>query len=82
MMVTQRKKVAKIGYHKIYQVKDMKMVPLFKTTSFRKQDEEKYVEFFKKISIGEGFFFSYTYDLSNSFQTNTIGSVRNKHADK
>ena len=43
------------------------MVPLFKTTSFKKQDEEKYVEFFKKITIGEGFFFSYTYDLSNSF---------------
>ena len=33
IMITQRKKVAKIGFHSIYQIKDIKMIPCFKWTT-------------------------------------------------
>ena len=33
IMITQKKKVVKIGQHNIYQIKEMKMVPLFKWVS-------------------------------------------------
>jgi hypothetical protein len=67
IMITQKKKIAKIGQHFIYQIKDMKMVPLFKWVStMRKEDENKYVDLFKKIKISEGFYFSYTYDLTHT----------------
>jgi len=47
VLITQKKKVAKIGYHKIYQIKDMKMVRLFKWVSnSNKEDEKKYVDLF------------------------------------
>tara|TARA_B110000285_G_C15120943_1_gene617116 strand:- start:1329 stop:1463 length:135 start_codon:yes stop_codon:yes gene_type:complete len=43
------------------------MIRLFKKIYTMKQnDEEKYVEEFKKINIGEGFYFSYTYDLTHT----------------
>ena len=67
VMITAKKKVVKIGQHDIYQIKEMKMVPLFKWVSnMRKQDENKYVDLFKQIKIQDGFFFSYTYDLTHT----------------
>jgi hypothetical protein len=43
------------------------MVPLFKWVStMLKEDENKYVDIFKKFKISEGFYFSYTYDLTHT----------------
>ena len=73
IVITQKKKVAKIGHHNIYQVKDMKMIRLFKwVSSMRKEDENKYVDLFKQIKINEGFYFSYTYDLTHTLQYNIL----------
>lgn len=33
LIITQKKKIAKIGFHSIYTVKDMKMIPLYKWVS-------------------------------------------------
>jgi phosphatidylinositol 3,5-bisphosphate 5-phosphatase len=71
IMITQKKKIAKIGDHKIYQIKDIEMIQLFKwVSSMRKKDEEKYIDLFKQIKIFEGFYFSYTYDLTHTLQNN------------
>lgn len=44
LMITQKKKVAKIGLHNIYKIQDIKMVPLFRNVTKNKQeDEQKYV---------------------------------------
>jgi len=49
------------------------MIQLFKWhSSMRKEDELRYVEIFKKINIADGFFFSYTYDITHSLQTNLL----------
>jgi hypothetical protein len=69
VMITEKKKVAKIGNHSIYKVKDMMIKPLFTTssgTSDSKEEEAKFVQAFKDIEISKGFYFSYTYDLSHS----------------
>ena len=43
LMISKKQKVAKIGFHDIYQIKDMKMIPLFKWASkMRYEDETKY----------------------------------------
>ena len=78
-MITQKKKIAKIGDHKIYQIKDIEMIQLFKwVSSMRKKDEEKYIDLFKQIKISEGFFFSYTYDLTHTLQNNICKQIKKK----
>ena len=45
------------------------MVSLFQYhNSSMSSDEARYVELFKQIKIGEGFYFSYTYDLTHTMQ--------------
>mmetsp|Transcript_31735 Transcript_31735/g.31018 ORF Transcript_31735/g.31018 Transcript_31735/m.31018 type:complete len:96 (+) Transcript_31735:255-542(+) len=75
--MTEKKKVCKIGRHSIYKVKDMKMVPLFQSmNSTGKEDEDRYVQTFKDIQISEGFYFSYTYDITHRLQYNTVKQVK------
>lgn len=67
VLISDRKKVARLGKHNIYKIKDMKMVSLFKSSkSEGREDENKYVQIFKEINISKGFYYSYTYDLTNS----------------
>jgi hypothetical protein len=48
ILITAKKKVAKIGFHDIYTIKDIKMIRLFRwTNSHKKEDENKYVDLFK-----------------------------------
>ena len=57
------------------------MVPLFRTTSnANREDEAKYLQIFNKIEISNGFYFSYTYDLTRSLQENMMRKIRNKMA--
>ena len=79
VLITSRKKVGKILRHSIYQVKDMQLVPLFRYTSAQNRDDEnRYLDTFKQVNIQEGFFFSYTYDLTRSLQENVMRKVRKK----
>lgn len=81
LMITKRVKVAKIGYHSIYQIKDMKMIPLFKCRS-KQENEMRYVELFKQMKINDGFYFSYTYDLTHTLQYNILKNVKNEEKNK
>ena len=80
MVVTKRRKVAKILKHSIYTVKDMKLIPLFRTTGTmnNKDDEQKYICLFHQVSIDQGFYFSYSYDLTRTFQQNVCRKVSGK----
>jgi hypothetical protein len=52
-------------------------VPLFKIITIdNKEDEQKYVQTFKDIQINKGFYFSYTYDLTNSLQHNVLRNIK------
>jgi hypothetical protein len=48
ILVTKRQRVAKLLRHSIYTVKDIELVPLFKTTLEKdKEEESKYKNYFK-----------------------------------
>ena len=77
-MITQRKKIARIGMHDIYQIKDIKMIPLFTwtKTKMRFKEEKMYIDLFLAIKINEGFYFSYTYNLTHTLQNNMIDKIK------
>jgi hypothetical protein len=67
ILVTKRKRVAKIMRHSIYTIKDMQLVPLYtNTTTQNRDDENRYINYFQQVQIDQGFYFSYTYDLTRS----------------
>ena len=44
ILITAKKKIARIGQHSIYQIRDTQMVPLFRsTTNANREDEAKYL---------------------------------------
>lgn len=82
IMITQKKKVAKIGLHNVYQIKDMKMISLFTWSKSKTRfvEEQKYINLFQQIKIAEGFYFSYTYDLTHTLQMNIISKIKREEA--
>ena len=79
VLITSRKRVGKILRHSIYQIKDMQLVPMFRNTStLNRDDENRYINYFNQVNIAEGFFFSYTYDLTRGLQENVMRKVRKK----
>ena len=67
VLVTKRQRVAKILRHSIYTIKDIQLLPLFTSTSSQhREDENKYINYFQQVHISQGFYFSYTYDLTRS----------------
>jgi phosphatidylinositol 3,5-bisphosphate 5-phosphatase len=67
IMVTERRRVAKIGLHSIYCIKKTEMVCLFNSVENTNRDEEQtYVNLFQQFEVAKNFYFSYTYDLTHS----------------
>lgn len=73
-VITKCSQVAVIGGHFIYHVDETKLIPL--EFNYRRpnkySDEEKLLSIFKYLDLGKTFYFSYTYDLTNSLQTNFL----------
>lgn len=83
MLITGKKRVASIGKHSMYQITQTKMIPLFRSTSKENKDEEaKYLNIFNKIEITNGFYFSYTYDLTRPLQENIMRKIREQDVGK
>lgn len=80
ILVTKRKRVSKIGLHSIYEVSKTEMIPLFDATDNANRDDENfYVSMFQNIEMQKtGFYFSYTYDLTNSLQENILRKIVNR----
>ncbi|EGV65344.1 hypothetical protein CANTEDRAFT_102631 [Yamadazyma tenuis ATCC 10573] len=76
-LITKCSQVAVIGGHFIYHIDETKSVPL--DLNYRRPnkytDEEKLLSIFKYLDLGKTFYFSYSYDITNTLQTNF---VRNK----
>jgi len=75
VMITEKEKIANIGSHKIYKIKDMMIKPLFtisSASSSAREKESTFVQDFKDIEISSGFYFSYTYDITHSLQYNVL----------
>ena len=71
ILITNRRLVANIGPHKIYECVETTMVPLFqkrKQRFFSKDLEKRYRELFRSFKIGKNFYFSHTYNLTHTLQ--------------
>lgn len=73
-VVTKCSQVAIIGGHFVYHIDETKLIPLdFKYRRPEKySDEEKLLSIFKYLDLSKTFYFSHTYDITNSLQTNLL----------
>ena len=70
-MITKRRKVGLIGHHTIYKIEDTSMISI-PSESVKEQhaDEQRYLKMFQAIDLSSNFYFSYSYDLTNTLQHN------------
>lgn len=77
-VITKCSQVAIIGGHFVYHIDETKLIPLdlnYKRPD-KYSDEEKLLTIFKYLDLGKTFYFSYTYDVTNSLQTNFMRHKR------
>eukprot|EP00108_Taenia_solium_P011833 TsM_001215500 transcript=TsM_001215500 gene=TsM_001215500 len=84
IVITQRKEVARIGEHRIYKIEETKMVYIpgdvsisssgegknKNLSSANPPEESRYLKMFQGLELNRHVYFSYTYDLTRSLQTN------------
>lgn len=70
ILITKRKQVGRIGYHKIYEIQETYncYIPHASYYESLPPDEEKYRSLFFKMNLNKEFYFSYTYELSSTLQ--------------
>ena len=71
ILITKRRKVGLIGHHTIYKIEDTSMISI-PNESVKEQhaDEQRYLKMFQAIDLSSNFYFSYSYDLTNTLQHN------------
>lgn len=71
-LITKCNKVANLGGHYIYHIDDVELIPLniFNNSTFSDSEEERLITLFKILDLNKNFYFCYSYDISNSLQTN------------
>ncbi|XP_012265419.2 polyphosphoinositide phosphatase isoform X1 [Athalia rosae] len=71
ILVTKRRRVAVIGHHTLYKNEDTAMIyiPNDSVRLFH-HDEQRYVKMFQSIDLSSNFYFSYSYDLTQTLQIN------------
>lgn len=77
LLITKRKQAAMIGGHYVYQIEATEMVPLTtgSSSSFlrdRNPEEARFLGIMNNVDLSKSFYFSYTYDITHSLQTNMI----------
>ncbi|CAL7934642.1 unnamed protein product [Xylocopa violacea] len=71
ILVTKRRRVAVIGHHTIYKIEDTSMIYIPNdTVRVFHPDEQRYVKMFQSIDLSSNFYFSYSYDLTHTLQSN------------
>ncbi|CAI5439011.1 unnamed protein product [Caenorhabditis angaria] len=72
IVITKAHAVATVGYHPIYKIAEVAMLPIAMDGVTTSNEEQKYVKLFQSVDLTTDFYFSYTYDLSRSFQDNAL----------
>ncbi|KAF2488097.1 SacI homology domain-containing protein [Neohortaea acidophila] len=77
LLITKRQQVAMIGGHYVYQIDGTELVPLTTGSSNRfvqnrNPEESRFLSILGNLDLTKSFYFSYSYDITNSLQTNFI----------
>ncbi|TPX30958.1 hypothetical protein SmJEL517_g05604 [Synchytrium microbalum] len=77
ILVTKRKVAAVLGGHCIHHIEGTMILPVWGplTKVDRKPDETRYTQLLATLDLTKGFYFSYTYDLSQTLQLNLTGQA-------
>ncbi|XP_063228139.1 polyphosphoinositide phosphatase isoform X3 [Bacillus rossius redtenbacheri] len=71
ILVTKRRRVAVIGHHTIYKIEDTTMIYIPNNgVRTSHPDEQRYLKMFQNIDLSSNFYFSYSYDLTHTLQSN------------
>ena len=81
LIITARKQVAMIGGHYIYQIEGTELVPLTtgassRFASNRNPEETRFLGILNNLDLTKSFYFSYSYDITQSLQHNIIRQRR------
>ncbi|KRX00400.1 hypothetical protein PPERSA_03621 [Pseudocohnilembus persalinus] len=68
IIITEKLQVGNIGQHQVFQIQKTKFLQLFEGSSGK--NEKKYLKILKQYDLEFGFYFSYTYDLTNAMNKN------------
>ena len=72
ILITSVLPVAIVGQHYIYHVQDTQIISLSLTES--DYDENRYLQIFNDVNLNKHFYFSYTYNLSQTLQYNILNA--------
>ncbi|KAI8086042.1 polyphosphoinositide phosphatase [Halteromyces radiatus] len=71
IFITKRKQVALLGGHYVYHIDETQLVPIgLQVKVDKNSDEGRYIATFQNIDLTKNFYFSYTYDITNTLQVN------------
>eukprot|EP01041_Mallomonas_annulata_P005167 gene5167-10329_t len=79
VLVTQKKKICSLNGHYIYTIEKTQMIPItYKPKTIR--EESKYRKILSSLDLTKNFYFSYTYDITNTYQRNSIRGQKIKNS--
>ncbi|CAG7836139.1 unnamed protein product [Allacma fusca] len=70
VLITKRRVVATIGHHSVYKIEDTACIYLPNEGATKNPDEIRYLKLFQSIDLSSNFYFTYSYDLTNTLQYN------------
>lgn len=88
ILVTRRSIIAEVGGHYFYKVEDTSMIYIpNNSVRISHPEESKYLKSFQAVDLSSNFYYSYSYDLTNTLQHNVTfqylcACVEERRADK
>ena len=75
LLITKRSQVAIIGGHYVYQIDGTELISLTSSSSSRSKadrhpEEARFVSILNNLDLSRSFYFSYSYDITNTLQRN------------
>ncbi|KAI8892705.1 SacI homology domain-containing protein [Globomyces pollinis-pini] len=79
MLITKKSTVALIGGHYIYHIDETVMIPIYQNMGKEKKAslaELRYCQIFSGVDVSKNFYFSHTYDITQSLQNNLVNPLK------
>ena len=86
LLITKRSQVAMLGGHFVYQIDGTELISLdspgnSRFKSERHTEETRFVNILKNLDLTRSFYFSYSYDITNTLQRNMVRSRSDSNND-